>query len=251
MLHLTQDFAADFDALTAGLLPGYSGPPYAFTRYADGELALMAGRRHEAQSDHWRWPGGIHPLGEPLRSSLFCSLPGWHIGISCPCHQADDHRKLLYMMEAAAFEYRADPQIDRLTFATLFNGDNYYRFRDLPLNFHDGSLCVISSSTDTPPEFAVPRNGIDPPWCAWRPIVDALMDVRRPIVVAAGPLANCIIHDYWRRMADRKFEGAQVIVDIGSAADVILRGRRTRWHQHPHRENARQKCVWPTEKTSP
>lgn len=244
-LSLTRDYSTDFDRIVAGLFPGYDGPPYAFARFADGELALMIGRPHRAKSDHWMYSGGnASPLAAPLYDALNCTLPGWHIGISCPCHQREDCRQLQNLMKLPhRFSQPLPPdRLARITFATLFVGQNYFRFRDLSLNLD--SLCVVSHQNASGQQFTVPQSGIEPPWLDWSPLVDALMDVRKPIIVAAGPLANCIIHEYWRRMAAQNFEGAQVIIDIGSAADKLLRGRMTRRYHDPAKSESRQFCRW-------
>jgi hypothetical protein len=243
-MKFNRDYTTDFDQIVAGLLPDYSGAPYAFARFADGELGLMTGRPHRAKSDHWIFSGGFSPLAEPLRQSLGCVIPGWHVGISCPCHQADDHREFRRLM--GNFRLPHLPP-DRVTFATIFVGQNYYRFRDLNLDF--GRLCVVAHANASGPQFTLPQSGIEPAWLGWDAIVDELLKVgsdgeRRPIIVAGGPLSNIIIHQYWLRMADRNFEGAQVIVDIGSAADKILRGRRSRRYQFPEKYEAMQYCRW-------
>lgn len=242
---LTQDYVLDFDSIVAGLLPDYSGPPYAFARFADGELALMTGRPHRAKSDHWMFGGGFSPLAAPLRESLACTLSGWHVGISCPCHQTADHVEFRRLLDNFLRSHPLPPS--RITFATIFVGQNYYRFRDLNLDFDQ--FCVVAHVNASGPQFTLPQSGIEPAWLGWDAIVDALMEVgsngeQRPIVVAGGPLANIIIHEYWRRMANQNFDGAQVIVDIGSAADKILRGRRTRRYHTPENYESRQYCKW-------
>jgi hypothetical protein len=220
---LTQDFDRDFDTLTAGLLPDYSGPPYAFTRYADGEVGIMIGRRHKARSDGWKYRGRPTPLSGLLLYALACDLPGWCVGISCPCHEPDDWR---WCME------RATVPLPRRTFASIFCYANFGRFNRLDL-----SRVALVANAGT--ELLVPSNAVFPLWEGYRDLVDRLLTIERPIVVAAGPLANVIIHEYWRRATN-----PQVIVDIGSALDPRLRGRRSRKYQRKRHPAHGRRCEW-------
>lgn len=130
----SQDFYADFDVAMAGLSPSYSGQPYAFVRYGDGEAAIMRQIAHRAKSDGWRWDGQEHPLRQRLIDSLACRLPGYCIGVSAYNHHPYAHEWYL--------EQLVDLPPERLTLASLFIFANYERFQDVTTNL--ANFCVVS-----------------------------------------------------------------------------------------------------------
>lgn len=253
---LARDFSADFTAITAGLLPGYTAsgrPPYAFSRYADGEANIIAGRPHFARSDGWQWYGGNIGTGQPefpsnrklpadLRAALRCELPGWNVGITAESHHPREHHELLA-------EVRVPPE--NITFAEILIFDNYRRWVSLDL-----SHCWFVSSL-VPRKGAacgwieVPRHAVNMDW-DHRPVVERLLkaDIRSPIILAAGPYAKLIAHDYWLATEDKKeIQGRrQVIFDAGSALDQFLpRGRARRRYQMERYDDSRRVPKWKIE----
>lgn len=214
-----QDFAADFDALTVGLRRGYDGPPYAFVRFGDGEAAIMRGDPHAAKSDGWEFRGGVNLLAPVLLAAARCSLPGFYIGISAEEHHQDAHRYLRQTVVTTA---------ERITFAELFIFANYDRWRSLDLRH-----CLTVGSGGV---FYVPPDAVVTDW-DYRPTVDALIgEAGGPILVAAGPVANALIYDYWLRCPpDRR----QVVLDVGSAIDERMKKRRTRRYHAPGSDKRR------------
>lgn len=215
-----QDFDADFDAITAGLRRGYSGPPYALVRFGDGEAAIMLGDPHTAKSDGWEFRGGINLMAPALLEAARCSLPGYYIGITAEEHHPCQHR---YLRETVVTSE------ERITFAELFIFANYERWQLLPKRPH---IKVGPFNCD----HCVPWDAVMAGW-DHRPLVDHLIArADAPILVAAGPIANILIHDYWLRCPP---ERKQVILDVGSAMDEKIKGRRTRRYQSP-RSDKRQ-----------
>lgn len=226
-----QDFAADLDAATAGLMPGYAGPPYALVRHGDGEAAIIAGRFYQTKADGWRWPGGkCEPTG--LRSALLDALmysgDGWHVGLPCPRHEPQLFRELRPLV--------CVPR-ERLTFAKIFSDGNYSRFRmrlAAAMELGTQPFCVGSrhqAKYRFDVDFEVPGDWMQEiaKGAEWLSLVETVVDVlqviRRPILVAAGPLAKVIIHRYWVTTPP---ENRQVIIDAGSAIDELVKDRRYR-----------------------
>lgn len=232
-MELTQDFDADFTTITAGLAPGYSGEPYAFIRFADGETAIMRGWGHEARSDGWEWPAGKshgHWLATnaALYESLMADLDDLYLGITAHEHHPECH---FWLMENSACSW------DKMTFAELFIFANFGRFAALDL-----ADCDIVGPHGN---IAVPTDAVMTGW-DHRRIVDFLLNCQgnNPILVSAGPMANIIIHDYWTRCPDAR---KRVILDVGSALDGKL-GRRTRQYQHAnHPQRTWKPRFWPAE----
>lgn len=227
---LAKSFSADFDTITAGLLPKYKGPPYAFARYADGEAAIIGNGNHTAKADGWRTDGRFIPWTRSnLIASLTCHLPGWRIGITAQsCHEAD-HSFLLALAGAA----------DRdITFAEIFMLANWDRFAALDL-----SACrFVGAGADSMGSrgFAIPPDAVERDDFDTSPAVRWMMAGSGPILLAAGPLAKIIAWEYWRATAASGVR-RDVCVDAGSAMSPMLRGRRTR--RYHWRNNEARKVV--------
>jgi len=206
-VELTRNFVTDFDVMVRGLARKYDGPPYSFSRFGDGELAVINGSRYAAHADRW-YVEGWTKWRRPLLDALAYVEHQWHVGLTARDHDADVHNELM----ALCWSPR-----ERVTFAELFIFGNYQRFAALDLS----SCCIVSHCNG---HVTIPAQAIMQDW-DHRYVVDYLIaNVRQPILVAAGPLAAVIIHDYWQR-ADNK---RQVILDVGSAIDPQTRNRNTR-----------------------
>jgi hypothetical protein len=205
---LSQDFDADLTAITVGLSRDYKGPPYAFSRWADGEWAVAFGKYHYAQSDGWQWKDGHRNLlSDCLLDSLAYCDPGWYVGITCEPHHPQIHADLLKYVNVPP---------EQLTFAEVFIFANYWRWAQIDIA---GCLTVGPGG-----DFNVPDNGVETGWL-WHDLAEEMIEeAGGPILVAAGPLSNAIIYEYWRRSAHRP-ACRQVILDVGSALRLTKRSR--------------------------
>ncbi len=216
-MRFTQDFIRDFEQFD------FSGPPFAFARFADGERAVCMGTP-VAGGDGWAYAGGASALADAVNAALRYDGEGYHVGISDSC--CDGPARDWYLKQV-----RVPPE--RLTFSNVFVNWNYRRFRLLDLS---GAVTVASEGGD----FAVPADLFATPFDI-DALVDQLLRVDRPILVSAGPASGVIIHRYWERAGPAR---RQVIVDVGSAIDERTKGRRTRAYQQPGTRTAELVCRW-------
>lgn len=214
-MRFTQDFRRDFEEFD------FRGEPFAFVRFGDGERSICEGRPVVTQ-DAWSFEGGATRFGQRLREALTSDLPGYYIGISDGCCDRASKEWCLRQVRVP---------LSRLTFANIFVNANYHRFRSLDL----GGMAVVSSGAG---DFIVPEDCVNGDFDLDN-LVDQLLDVDRPILVAAGPASCVIVHEYWRRTND-----PQPIVDVGSAIDEMTKGRKTRPYQHPGSRFAELVCQW-------
>lgn len=219
-------FHGDLDAID------WYGQPFALSRYADGEWALLAREGFKPAgiaygTAHWYAQAQAF-IREPMREALRANLPGFYLGISAPCCQKRQHESIKAMTRCPDHQ---------LTFAGLFGYANYERFRkrakelDL-LNW----ACVVSRAGG---DYEVPLNAVNEEWPI-DDLVDALLAEKRPILVGAGPASGVIAHRYWLRQTPGR---RQIIVDVGSAFDEELHGIKTR----PYMTGGRWKhhaCSW-------
>jgi len=215
-----QDFNIDFAQFLK------ADEPFAFSRFHDGEYALLQGIMHKAKSG-WSVDGPTwlqHPLLEALTEN---QLEHYYVGISPPC----DHS------EAASW-YRNRVKVKKpyVTFATIFQHANYRRLPMLLRAFPEPVLVSCKNG-----DITVPRNGVRRSWNI-DAVVEKLLQVEgRPIFVAAGPCANVIVHRYWQRQDPDK---RVTILDIGSILDPTIHGQATRRFHDSTSDEQRHRCDW-------
>jgi 2-polyprenyl-3-methyl-5-hydroxy-6-metoxy-1,4-benzoquinol methylase len=214
-MRFTQDFLSDFDQFD------FRGRPFAFVRFGDGERSICRGVPL-VNCDGWRYDGAASRFAADLNASLTHADPDYYVGISDGCcdREARDW-----------FLARVRVPLEQLTFANVFVNGNYRRFRALDLS---GTVLVSSAGGD----FTVPEHLINSDFDL-DALVDELVDVDRPILVAAGPASCVLIHKYWLQPGPK-----QVIVDVGSALDEVTKGRKTRGYHHPGSPTSGRICVW-------
>ena len=111
------------------------------------------------------------------------------------------------------WNYRRFRQLDLKPFVTVSNGGGDFR---VPDDLVHGQFDIDS-------------------------LVERLLTVDRPILVAAGPASCIIVHKYWMRAEPAR---RQAIVDVGSAIDERIKGRKTRQYQIPGTRTAELICTW-------
>jgi 2-polyprenyl-3-methyl-5-hydroxy-6-metoxy-1,4-benzoquinol methylase len=216
-MRFTQNFITDFDQFD------FWGQTFAFVRFGDGERAICAGEPVECR-DGWKHDGSATQFAEDLNASLRFNNPDYYIGISDGC--CDRRSRDWFLSKITA-------PMEQVTFANIFVNWNYRRFRQLELS---GTFVVSSAGGDltVPDDLVTGEYDIDA-------IVDQLLHVDRPILLAAGPASCIIAHKYWLRAEPHR---RQAIVDVGSAIDEWTKGRKTRQYQFPGSGTAERICAW-------
>jgi 2-polyprenyl-3-methyl-5-hydroxy-6-metoxy-1,4-benzoquinol methylase len=216
-MRFTQDFERDFDQID------FTGrKPFAFVRFGDGERSICRGVPITAVQDGWAYDGKQSQFSADLNAALTYSAPDYYVGISDGCC---DQEARDWFLE------RVQVPLQQITFANIFVNGNYRRFKQLDLS---GTALVSSEGGD----FAVPGDLINGAF-DFDGLVERLLRVDRPILVAAGPASCVIIHKYWLKAVKK-----QTIVDVGSALDEKLKGRKTRRYQVPGSPTAERICQW-------
>jgi len=229
-MKITHDFRGDLDAID------WFGAPFALARFADGELACMqlkAGYRPYGfgmGTETWA-SSDAEPWRHRLEAALSADLPGYYVGVSAPCCQGPS----TYALRSRVANYR------RMTYATLFTYGNYDRFRERARKIGLRERSVLVGCEGTRVDIGVPRDAIAREDWDLDGLLTELLEVRRPILVAAGPAACVIVHEYWRRQERGR---KQICVDVGSVWDEELHGLKTRMHnqRYDRRRMRRHRC---------
>jgi 2-polyprenyl-3-methyl-5-hydroxy-6-metoxy-1,4-benzoquinol methylase len=215
-MRFTQDFLTDFDQFD------FHGPPFAFVRFGDGERSICRGVPL-VNCDGWSYDGRASRFAADLNASLTHAASDYYVGISDGCCDRESRDWFLARLRVP---------LDQVTFANIFVNGNYRRFRRLDLS----RTALVSSSGG---DFTVPEHVINADFDL-DGLVDRLLAVDRPILFAAGPASCVLIHKYWTRAGANR----QTVVDIGSALDEVVKGRRTRGYHHPGSPTADRICRW-------
>jgi hypothetical protein len=192
--------------------------PFALARFGDGEMACIEGHPYEPYglmfgTETWRGDACTPDMRGKLREALQADVEGYCVGLPPICCQAE--------ASGLATRHVTCP-LERRCCATIFSYANYKRFRRRSslINLRSRSVLVAGRGGDIDvPLDAINRDG----WL--EPLLEKLFRLERPILVAAGPAACVIVHQYWIAAPRR-----QVIVDVGSVYDVDLHGHGTRMH---------------------
>jgi hypothetical protein len=214
-IKLTKNFERDYDAMVSGLDANYSGQPYCFVRFGDGEGAIIFGEKHTAHTDGWQWLHGEDWISRSLQRSLSTVMPNYHVGVTCEACNPNWHFRLM--------EYVKTPTCN-VTFAELWYYRNYRRWK-----FHDISRCCVVGSYEHA-DIQVPQRPQQWTEAVIEGVVRRMLAERRPILVAAGPLACVVIWRYWEATQDFP-KRRQVVLDVGSSIDERFGKFKTRKYQ--------------------
>jgi hypothetical protein len=207
-----------------------SNLPFAHARYADGEICLMkgipiGGGSQATDVDRWSAPTGITKLGKDLRESLSCVDPYYYYAISCDSSNTEDKQWLLNNIKQDR-EY--------VTFANLWINGNYNRFIDR-LTTLKKDITIIANENGENKKY--PFNvsdymsfGND---CVnvWEENKGQIMQILgesfnntsgQTFFISVGPLSEAIIYLLWKLNPRNQY------IDVGSALDEFVHGRKTR-----------------------
>lgn len=223
---MIRDFDQDLQEIISLL---ESGKRFAFSRFGDGEYLIAKGipARVDKPAEHWISGPGSAGFAARLNQALLAPQdPDFYMGLMCPC------------CDRVAWEWLSARVLltEQITFATLFTNANYPVWHQycVESDLRRKSLLVSSAGGD----FQVPKNAVNQDW-GLDTLVDTLVaQADKPILVAAGPASNIIIHQYWSR------GGGQAVLDIGSSLDPEIHGIETRSYQMLDSVCRNKVCYW-------
>lgn len=215
--------------------------PTAFARYADGEAALIRGRpigpdSMVARVDGWSAPDNqLTLLGLDLRKSIRRDYPNYFYAISCDCCDKPTREFLLKIVKTK-----------NLTFANLWINGHYIEFKKR-LSTITEEVFLVCNEKAIPSNFPFKANikpiGTD---CInfWKNNKKEFLEsftsingVTNPLVlVAAGPMSELIIDHLFTINSLGRY------VDVGSALDEFIFGRKTREYMNSNSIFNERKC---------
>ena len=218
---MTQNFRTDlYEILT--LMKG--NEPFAFMRFADGEIGVMQGRQVDG-SDKWKSPNRVTKLGVDLLTAVSRINSNVYYGISCQCCDQQGKEYLLSLIR--------NP-VGNITFSNIFVNGNYGLFLEQLANINK-PVYVIANHTATFANFPLPILGFVPvpDDCVnyWeessieikQALAEAFQEVTDQLfLIAAGPMSEAIIDFLWTVNPTNQY------VDVGSSIAEYVHGRPIR-----------------------
>lgn len=225
---MDKDFTLEFYRMWEKIT---SKSPMAYARYADGEVALMQGRKVNEQSqaynvDKWSSMGeGITDLGKDLLETLKHTDPEYYYAISCKCCDPNGQRWLLNNIKQSP---------DNITYSNLWINGNYKLFMNSVGQLSEPVylICNFRGKDGEYPFDASGFYGIEDD-CVnlWKTKKSKLISDMHSIAhqqngglyfISAGPLSELLIHCLW------SFNPRNRYIDVGSAIDEFVHLRKTR-----------------------
>ncbi|MGE3277500.1 MAG: glycosyltransferase family 2 protein [Vicinamibacterales bacterium] len=210
------------------------GTPTAMARYADGEQILMEGGVIPPSSqvgieDGWYWDGGMTRLGRDLLATLEHQEPEYFYAIPGHNDLAGAHFYTSRLRTAPA----------QVTFSTLFINRNYQAFRARLERLGEGVVLFGSKHGVGRPlgslrllEYVPMEDDCVRYWEKAHAQETARAEAlarryeRTLFFIAAGPMSKPLIHAMFRANPGNRY------IDVGSAMDELIRGRKTRPYMH-------------------
>jgi hypothetical protein len=212
-----------------------TGIPFAHARYADGEIALSMGKgigrgSQATEVDGWQAPNQLTKLGKEILESLYNTDPEYYYAISCDTSSVSDKNYLLSHIKQ---------EKKYITFANLWINGNYNLFLER-IQYHRRPTIIIGNINGENAKFpfeienylSFGNNCVE----TWEQHSDDIKNMLsdgfgkmsgRTIFISVGPMSEVIIHYLWKINPKNQY------IDIGSALDEYIHGRKTRPYMVP------------------
>jgi hypothetical protein len=232
----TKDFLQELKNIEQRLK---SGQKFAFSKYADGEWAIMNNHPITAQGEFQYQQQDIFYSNKLLESYRFKD-DGYYIGISCPCCQGmETHKRMLLSSKQKQ---------DHVTFANVFVNSNYPYYVDNVVPFYSTQKVVLVCNRNGKvanlpfkPEkvYPIDHTAFKTNFGLVEEMKNDVKDVTNHLYLfCAGPLGNMLAAELWKTNKEN------VYLDIGSTLNPWLQCEGHKRDYYIGKDFSRQVCVW-------
>jgi hypothetical protein len=215
--------------------------PFTFSKYADGEFAILVNKKI-TNCDNWTFDPSLHAYERKALSESFTYKgKNYLVGISCPCCVPPSH--VQWMRENVGSKH--------VTWANLFVNSNYDVFKKEAIPIFDAwskdvTLVANEQGLNKQLPFKV-TNYIPITIGSWfAPYLDTIVDQVSKLALSGegqlflfsgGPLGNILCHKL------HKLNPNNTYLDIGSTINPWIVGNN-RGYLSPGNGNKNKVCIW-------
>lgn len=234
---MNNKFFTDFEYFTNKIR---SNEPFAYARYADGEVALMKGNPIGAGTqaygvDNWSAPNQETVVGRELLESLAHTENNYYYAISAHSDNKEDYKFL-----------RNRINTNNITFANLWINANYQKMKEFYKNLSK-PIYVICNERARPENFPfeVAELFPFPDDCVryWinhgedyiNQLLEYVQNVHnQTFFISCGPVSEILIHRMYLTNTRNQY------VDVGSSIDEFVHKKITRPYMIPETQYAQE-----------
>lgn len=216
-----------------------SGQKFAFSKYADGEWAIMNNHPITAQGEFQYQQQDIFYSNKLLESYRFKD-DGYYIGISCPCCQGiETHKRMLLSSKQKQ---------DHVTFANVFVNANYPYYVEKFVPYYGTQKTVLVCNRNGKVEnlpfkpekiYPIDHTAFKTNYSLIEQMKQDISGVKDHLLLfCAGPLGNMLAAELW------KINKNNVYLDIGSTLNPWLQCEGHKRDYYIGKDFSRRICVW-------
>jgi hypothetical protein len=211
--------------------------PFAFSKYADGEWAIIKG--NNIANGEFSFINDINSsfYRKKLIESFKFKHPNYYVGISCECCQGGEHQKM---------KLESGQEDDNLTFANVFVNSNYsfYKEKFIPeYQNHEIYLVANKNSKIENLPFKLKKfYGVDETaFIINYPLIEEIKKEQIKdslFLFCAGPFGNILAHQLF------EYNQNNIYLDIGSTLNPWLQSEGFKRGYYNKESYQYQTCIW-------
>ena len=220
-----------------------SKEPFAFSKYADGELHILSNKPIN-NGEFWFKPEEDQNYRRQMIDSLRFKNDNYYVGVSCPCCIGG-------LTVHQWFKKQSGQELTNLTWANLFvNSNHSYYLENMVPVYSEYEVVLVSNSAsnlqrlpfEVSKHFEIGKNA----WVDNNDTVSKIQDFiteketkNHLFLFCAGPFGNILTHQLFQ------FNKENTYIDIGSTLNHFLLGNAGRNRGYLRNESTINKvCVW-------
>lgn len=212
------------------------GAPFSFSKYADGEWAIMNNHylnNNEFEISHKTPVFLKHKLIESFRFKD----PNYHVGISCPCCQGEEAHKMNIF---------SGQDEEHLTFANIFVNSNYSVYKETFLKEYEKyDIHLIANKNSKIENLPFKIEKFYPiGFNAWVNDYKLIEEIKQQkfknklFLFCAGPFGNLLAHQL------HESNKQNIYLDIGSTLNPWLQSEGFKRDYYINGYFSERKCIW-------
>ncbi len=217
-----------------------SGEKFAFSKYADGEWAMLNNKPIESMGEFVYNPAIDYFYSDKLLESYRFRDPGYYIGISCPCCQGIETHKMMIRVSKQPDEH--------ITYANLFVNANYEYYVENIVPFYSTVKIVLVCNRNGKVEnlpfkpeqiYVIDQHAYKNNYDLIEKIKSEHINTRDHVFLfSAGPLGNMLAHQLWEANKNNTY------LDIGSTLNPWLKAEGHKRDYYMGKALGQRVCNW-------